>query len=289
MPQAYILLLSIHPEHFSFIFKNTHTSNQTAACSFLLEAPLRVSFWNGKLQKENFDACHDVWHGLGTGNEILQWKGETFLLSCVGPRARSNPGFLCFFDSAECTCSLWRAVSGVQLFALELSYVLWFQWWSIWKSQLRFSLEKMGACRSTERVGKAALQQGEGWWLILGFACWWSHLHLWSITLQPSPNKHLLPTCLTLQAPEGDLGWSPQSAGMFPSHFLLCPTTNDLRQAWAARHSSGMNSNTTLHYMEQTCPCMWLVEGWLFSLPLPASYSPLKYLIRCEKCDYLHL
>ena len=192
MPQAYILLRPIHPEHFSFIFKNTHTSNQTAVCSFLPPRNGTAFFLKGKLQKENLEAWHDVWHGLGTGNETLQWEGETFC--CHAWNLEPEVILVFCLLTRQCACSLWRAESGVQPVTLKLSCTFGFQQWSVWKSQLG----ELDACRSTEMMGKAAPQWWEVWWLTLGVARWWPHLHRVRdpIAAYPrqAPTSYLCPT-----------------------------------------------------------------------------------------------
>lgn len=72
-------------------------------------------------------AWHRKWNLV-----VERWN---FLLPCVGPGARSNPGFL-HFALAGCVRSLRGAVSAVQPFTLELSGTLGFQWWSVWKPQM---------------------------------------------------------------------------------------------------------------------------------------------------------
>lgn len=97
---TYCYAVSIQNIFHSFLKIHTHQTRQQSVASYLLENTIFIFFWKGKLLKESWEAYCDVWHGFGTGNEILQQKGKT-LLPCVGPHARSDPGFLLFGPAAS--------------------------------------------------------------------------------------------------------------------------------------------------------------------------------------------
>lgn len=116
-----------------------------------------------------------------------------------------------------------KKVLHMQAFTLELSCMLWFQWWSGWKSQLSdqgFLWESWmhaGAQRGWEKQScNREKSNGSSWRLLTS-----DHFFTtWGISLQPPPNKHWYPTCLPLQTPGGNLGWSPLWADVFSSPLL---------------------------------------------------------------------
>lgn len=137
----------------------------------------------------------------------------------------------------------------------------------------RSSLGEQDAHRSTEGMYRAALQQGEVWWLVMWVARWWPHLHrVRHFTAASSVSIHFLPVFLSKPL---QLSWDDLHCEQICFPPLLCPTTNDLKQS----HSGGQRQ--TFHCTTQETR----VLTWNCIIFL------LQNLTRCEKskCDYFQL
>lgn len=184
---------------------------------------------------------------------ILTWQNLTWLWQCV-QSLRSCEWCAAFYPWAE-----WHTGISVMIY-MEVP--------NGWQ---KFSLGEQDACRSTERMGRAALQQGEVWWLVMRVARWWPHLHRVRHFTAASPvSIHFLPIFLSKPL---QLSWDDLHCEKicFPP-LLFPPTLNEVTLAGATQ---------TFHCITQGRH----VFAW------DCIIFPLEDLTRCEKskCDYFQL